>query len=398
MIKVTEFKNGLKKTYEGIAFSFRSDRNFSLLLATGFLAGISSGITTTTFNNFLNDVYHLSEAMRGMVEFPRELPGALLVFIFAAFTFLSDVKLASLGMIFASLGMFGLGLLSPGFVPMLLWMVVLNLGTHIGMPLAPGIGMSLSKQEEYGARLGRYNAYCLSATIIGYLIVLLGFDFLSLSYTALFIIAGFCYLASAFTFMFMRLPVNTGRKKPRFVLKKKYTVFYLQSVTNGARKQIFLTFAPWVLIKIYHLGTPMFAVMGFVVAFLSIGTRTVVGRAIDRLGEKTVLSAEAILLIALCMGYAFASDIFPVGVAVVVTAACYIIDNSLSSVEMARSTYVRKIADDPSDVVPTLSTGTSFDHVVSMTIPFLGGLIWAATSYKMVFVLASLIAVCNLLL
>ncbi|MDP4109671.1 MAG: MFS transporter, partial [Bacillota bacterium] len=98
------------------------------------------------------------------------------------------------------------------------------------------------------------------------------------------------------------------------------------------------------------------------------------------------------------MGYAFASDIFPVGVAVVVTAACYIIDNSLSSVEMARSTYVRKIADDPSDVVPTLSTGTSFDHVVSMTIPFLSGLIWAATSYKMVFVLASLIAVCNLLL
>jgi hypothetical protein len=81
-----------------------------------------------------------------------------------------------------------------------------------------------------------------------------------------------------------------------------------------------------------------------------------------------------------------------------VTAGCYIIDNSLSAVEMARSTYVRKLADDPDEVLPTLSTGTSFDHVISMTIPTLGGILWAATSYKMVFIAASFIAAANLLL
>lgn len=384
--------------FGNLLFSLKSDRNFNLLLATGFFAGISSGITSTTFNNFLNDVYHLSEASRGIVEFPRELPGALLIFVFAAFSFMSDVRLASLGMVFASLGMFGLGLLSPGFAPMLIWMVVLNLGTHIGMPLAPSIGMSLSKTEEYGMRLGRYNAYCLAATIIGYIIVLVGFNYLKISYTAAFIIAGFGYLLAAVTYLFMHKPMVKAKKKPRFVFRKKYTIFYMQSITNGARKQIFLTFAPWVLIKIYHLDTPMFAILGFVVAFASIGTRTIVGRAIDRLGERVVLSTEAILLIILCMGYAFSADIFPVYIAVIISAGCYVIDNSLSAVEMARSTYVRKLADDPDEVLPTLSTGTSFDHVVAMTIPALGGILWAATSYKMVFIAASFIAVANLFL
>ena len=398
MEKAFQLRAALKRGYDGLLLSLKSDRNFNLLLAAGFLAGISTGITSSTFNNFLNDVYHLNETWRGLVEFPRELPGALLILVFAALAFISDVRMASLGMFFASLGMFGLGLLSPSFAPMLIWMVILNLGTHIFLPLAPGIGMSLSKQEEFGVRLGRYNAYCLAATMVGYLFVLVGFNYLKFNYTSLFIIAGICYLMAAVTFLFMHKPGKQAVKKPRFVLKKKYTIYYLQSITNGARKQIFLTFAPWVLIKIYHLGTPTFAIMGFIIAFVSIGTRTIVGRAIDRLGEKVVLSAEAVLLILLCMAYAFSANIFPVSIAVIITAGCYIIDNSLNAVEMARSTYVRKIADNPEEVVPTLSTGTSFDHVVSMTIPFLGGLVWAATSYKMVFVLASLIAVSNLFL
>ncbi|HEX3026663.1 MAG TPA: MFS transporter [Clostridia bacterium] len=377
--------------------SFHSDRDFNLFLAVGFFSGISSGITTSCFNNYLNDVYHLSEAARGIVEFPRELPGALLIFIFAVLNFVSDIKLAAISMILASLGMLGLGVLSPGFAFMLIWMVVLNLGTHLFMPLAPGIGMNLSKQEQYGVRLGRYNAYNLTAAIIGYLIVWLGFQYFHISYTFTFAVASVCYLIAGGILLLMK-PQKTRRPKTRFVIKKKFTLYYLLSIVNGARKQIFLTFAPWVLIKVYHLGTPSFALLGFVIAFVSITTRTIVGKAIDKLGERIILSAEAIVLILLCMGYAFSADLFPVSVAVIITAACYVLDNSLSAVEMARSTYVRKISEDPSEVIPTLSTGTSFDHVVAMTIPFFGGLIWTAFSYKFVFILAALIALSNLFL
>jgi hypothetical protein len=70
----------------------------------------------------------------------------------------------------------------------------------------------------------------------------------------------------------------------------------------------------------------------------------------------------------------------------------------MSAVEMARSTYVRKIAVDQADVMPTLSAGTSIDHVVSMSIPVLGGLLWTAFGYQFVFLAAAGIAVLNMIL
>ena len=187
-------------------------------------------------------------------------------------------------------------------------------------------------------------------------------------------------------------------KKVKFVFRKKYTLYYILSVVNGARKQIFLTFAPWVLIQVYHVDPPTFAILGLIVAVLSILTRTIVGSAIDIKGERFVLSFEAIILIIICMGYSFAADIAPAGVAVVIISACYVIDNSMSVVEMARSTYVKKIAVHPEDVTPTLSAGTSFDHVIAMTIPFLGGILWSTMGYKYVFLVAAFIAFINLFL
>lgn len=373
------------------------DRDFTLFLIVGLFSGVGSGINSTVFNNFLNDVYHLSASSRGIVEFPRELPGACIMIVLGLLSFLGDIRMGAVGMLAASLGMMGLGLFSPTFAAMLAWMMVFSLGTHMFMPLAPGIGMSLSKKENYGMRLGRFSAYNLWATIFGYAIVWVGFRYLGLTYTVAFLIAAVFYVFAAF---FLRLmnPQKPEVKKVRFVFRKEYSLYYILSVVNGARKQIFLTFAPWVLIQVYHLDPPVFAILGVIVAALSILTRTIVGNAIDRLGERFVLSLEAVVLILICFGYAYAADFFSAGIAVVIIAACYIIDNSMSAVEMARSTYVKKIAVDPEDVTPTLSAGTSFDHIVAMSIPFFGGILWASMGYKYVFLAAAGIAILNLIL
>lgn len=377
--------------------SFISDKDFSLFLIVGMFTGIASGINSTVFNNFLSDVYKLSASGRGIVEIPRELPGVFIIIVLGMLSFLGDIRISVVAMLFSALGMIGLGMFSPTFAGMLIWMMLLSLGTHMFMPLSPGIGMRLSKSEEYGVRLGQFNAYNLAATIIGYGIVWAGFKYLGLTYKIAFIIAAVSYIFAAF---FLSLMKNNKPKvkKMKFVFRKKYTLYYCLCIVNGARKQIFLTFAPWVLIQVYHLGPPVFAVLGVIISVVSILTRTIVGNAIDIKGERFVLTLEAILLIVLCMGYAFAEDIAPAGAAAIIIAACYIIDNSLSAVEMARSTYVKKIAVHPEDVVPTLSAGTSFDHVISMTVPFLGGLLWTSFGYKYVFLIAALIALLNLIL
>lgn len=397
MTRSGNFTQKFKEMISVLHSNFSSDRDFSLFLIVGVLAGIASGINSTVFNNFLSDVYHLSSEARGIVEFPRELPGVFIVVVLGLLSFLGDVRLVSLGMLAASLGMLGLGLFSPTFAIMLGWMMLLSLGTHIVMPITPVIGMNLSKKENYGARLGRYSAYNLWATILGYAIVWLGFTFLSFSYQTAFIIAAIFYVLAAFSNRFINLG-ESAVKKVHFVFRKKYTLYYILSIVNGARKQIFLTFAPWVLIQAYHVGPPVFAILGVVISLVSIFTRTIVGNTIDIRGERFILSLEAIILIAICMGYSFAADLFPAGVAVVIIAVCYIIDNSMSAVEMARSTYIRKIAVQPDDVTPTLAAGTSFDHIVAMSIPFLGGILWAVMGYKYVFMAAAVIAVINLIL
>jgi MFS family permease len=393
--------NTLEKLVTGrinkIKRSFREERDFSLFILAGIFIGMASGIFNTIFNNYLSDVYHLTSGIRGALEFPREMPGALVMVVLGLLVFLGDVRIAILSMCACAVGLAGLGLFTQGFGLMVVWLVTFSLGQHLYMPVNPSIGMNLSKSDNYGARLGLYSAYMLSATIVGYGVVWAGFRFFSLSYNSAFVICAVLYAFAAVIFGMMTK--HTAKlKKPKFIFRKKYMLFYALSLVNGGRKQIFLTFAPWVLIQVYKVDAPLFAIFGLIIALASIGTRTIVGWAIDHLGERFVLTVEAVILFVICFGYTFSGDFLPVNVALVFMIACYIIDSSMSVVEMARSTYVRKIAVCPEDVSPTLSTGISLDHLVAMTIPALGGVVWAATGadgYKYIFMIDAVFAAAN---
>ncbi len=373
------------------------DRDFTLFLFAGIFTGIAGSIYSTTFNNYLSDVFRLSADARGVVELPREFPGMTIMFVLALLSFMGDIKIAVTAMVLAAAGLFGLGILSPTFTTALTWIMVYSLGSHMFFPLTPSIGMHLSKKEQYGVRLGRYNAYNLFASLFGFAVVWFGFRHLGLTYRTAFIIASVFYLIAAGVLGKMK-PIEPKKFRLKFILKKRYALYYTLSLVNGARKQIFLTFAPWVLIQVFHVTPPVFAMLGVFIVAVSIMTRTIVGNAIDRLGERFVLSAEGLLLVFICLGYAFASDIAPACIAIIILSACYVIDNSMNAVEMARSTYVKKIVTGNEDVTSVLAAGTSFDHIIAMTIPFLGGILWVSYGYKAVFLCAAGIGLLNFLL
>ncbi|MCL2351945.1 MAG: MFS transporter [Firmicutes bacterium] len=388
----------ISRLYRGFKTQIRDDREFSVFLLVGLLLGLAGGIFNSIFPNYLNDFYRISEQQRGILEIPRECAGLVVMLVVGALSALGDVRLSRVSLILNVAGAFGIALLAPRYSVMIVWLFVFSLGQHVFMPLTPKIGMSLSRRENFGARLARYSAFGLVAGIAGNGIVWVGMRLLHMGYRPLFISAGVFYLGAAAAIFFMRAD-KPDRARPRFVLRKKYALYYALCLTNGARKQIFLTFAPWVLITVFGVGAPTFAVLGVIISLVSVGTRTAVGRAIDRLGERAVLTAEAALLVLICLGYALSGRFFSAAAAVVIIAVCYIIDSSMSVVEMARSTYVRKIASDESDVTPTLAAGTSIDHIASMSVPALGGMLWAATGdYRPVFFVAAGIAVVNIVL
>lgn len=377
--------------------NFRSDRDFNLFLIAGLFAGIGAGINASVFNNYLSDIFKLSEGLRGFLEVPREAPGLCIMIVLAALNFLGDVRIAMLGMAAAGLGMLGLGLLSPTFSVMIIWMMMFSLGTHMLFPVTPSIGMSLSSPESFGSRLGTVSAFGLFGSIAAYVYIFLGFHFKYMDYQTAFVTGAAFYVLAALSVGLMKKRAPEVRKV-KFIFRKRYLLFYSLAVISGARNQIFMTFAPWVLIKVFDVKPQMFAILGMVIAFVSIGTRKLIGKLIDSRGERFVLTAEAILLFAICLGYAFSERIFSAGIAVVIIAGCYIIDNSMSAVEMARSIYVRKIAVDLADVTPTLSTGVSLQHIASMVVPVFGGLLWATVGYPAVFMAAAVIAFLNLIL
>jgi predicted MFS family arabinose efflux permease len=119
------------------------------------------------------------------------------------------------------------------------------------------------------------------------------------------------------------------------------------------------------------------------------------GRMVDRLGERTVLAGEAVLLVFVCLGYGFSRFVFPAQAAFWITCACYLLDQMLMSVGMARSTYMKKTALDPAHVQPALTAGVTIDHVFSITTALVGGVIWNTWGYQYVFLLGVAIALVN---
>jgi len=100
------------------------------------------------------------------------------------------------------------------------------------------------------------------------------------------------------------------------------------------------------------------------------------GMLIDKKGEKLVLTAKACIMFVLSFGFAFAREVFPPGTALIVVATCYVIDNLILSVGMARATYIKKIAVTPADVTPVMFMGISLNQLFSISIPVLAGLVW----------------------
>ena len=324
-----------------------------------------------------------------------------MVFVSGLLMFLGDIRIAMIANIFAAVGMMCLGFFSTTFGVMMIWMTIYSMGIHLFMPVSNSIGMSLGDKKSMGKTLGAINGVNTAAFLATSLITAFIFKFVKVDYSTAFAVGGLASLGSAIL-IFKMVPNEKIIRTKKLFVKKEFSVFYVLSIVNGARKQVFITFGPWVLIKIFHQGVSTFALLGFITAFVGILFKPYVGTLIDARGERFVLAAEALLLIVVCSGYALAETlgggINIANIALYITCGCFIVDQLLTAAGMARATYVRKIAKNSEDISPTLSMGISMDHAVSMFIPFAGSLVWNTFGYQAVFVAGAFIALLNFII
>ncbi|MFZ3101874.1 MAG: MFS transporter [Desulfitobacteriaceae bacterium] len=377
-------------------------RDFVLFLLASAVLGISQSIDTSFFNNFLNDSYHVTISQRTLLELPREFPGFAVVFMTGLLFSLGDVRTAAIANLLGGLGALGLAFWPPEYLPMIGWLTIYSMGQHLFMPMSNSIGMNLANEGQMGKRLGQINSVNTAVFLFTSLVTALLFRYIKIDYHLAFSLAAVGFFLSAVLILSMKPPHPGKRVGKRFVLRQEYKVFYGLSMLFGARKQIFITFGPWVLIKVFNQGVATFAILSFFIAGLGIFFKPFIGHLIDSVGERFVLAGEAVSLILICLGYAFTKGVLDnlgLGyIALYIICALFVLDQMLAAVSMARATYLKKIALTAEDVSPTLSMGITFDHVVSMFVPFLGGFIWTVLGYEYVFIGGAAIATLNLLL
>jgi predicted MFS family arabinose efflux permease len=361
------------------------------LLATLFF-GAASGIFTATLNNYLAEIHHLDAEARGWLELPRELPGFLIMFVAGAMlTVFRETQMAAAAMLLTAVGAIGLGYLAPTHAALVLFIIVWSLGDHIIFAVEGPIGLKLASGGKEGRRLGQFGGARNLGTILGVGVIfvlarLLGDQF-SLFYA---VAAGSALVAGI---LYSGLTVGLGdAPSRRMVFKKRYQLFYAISALFGIRKQIFLAFGAWVLVEIHGVSVSTIALLYFIAATIGVIMRPLLGDVIDWLGERTVLAVDELLLLAICLTYAFAGDLLGGRQALLALYGAYILDMVLFALRVARTTYLKKIAEDPSDITPTISAGITIDHAVAMTLPVLSGYIWQTYGFRWVFILAGMFA------
>lgn len=380
-------------------------RAYLLLIAAFAAFAAASATVEINFPNFLRERYAVGEWFRGFLEFPRESQGFAMVFYVVLLGTLSERRLFSLAAVVAALGVIGLALLPeraladgiagivPG-LPLIIFIMLYSAGQHMGMLIERAIVVDHGDLASAGSRLGRIGFWKTLAGLVMAGCVWGLRSVTTLDFGFFFAVAAGLFLASmVLTGLAMRGQPEKRMPRRRFVVNRKFARYYALCALFGVRKQVFITFALWVLVVIYEQPVQTIAVLWVITAVTNLVAQPLIGRLIDRFGPRTILTADALLLCGVCLLYGYGAQLFPPALGLIVIGATYVLDHVLFFVGAARAVYVGKLCANRDELSTTLSMGVTIDHVFSMTVPFLGGIIWKASGYELVFLLAAVIAV-----
>lgn len=364
-------------------------------LAYGFYRGVQ--------DNYLAEIVKISKFERGIVEFFRELPGLLLIFILAGMYRFSETKVFKIGTAIMLAGVVGLLFMGTSKVLVVLSMVVFSSGEHIVMPMKHSLSLTLANKDKGGASLGIISSISHGGNIIGYLVVTALFLlFASIGipkgsvtgFRVVFAIAAGLLVLSLLISLAMK-DQGTNVKRSRIYFHKKFRKYYMLEVFYGARKQIFLTFAPYVLILFYGADTSVIAFLLAICAAFGMILSPYIGRLIDRLGYKTIMVGDTLILMIVCFFYGFAHRLFPMHIAYYVVCINFVLDSVISLASMASNVYVQDLSTSSEEMTATITTGISVNHLISVIIALLGGLIWEKLGVEVLFTLSGLLGLAN---
>ncbi|MCQ2183396.1 MAG: MFS transporter [Bacteroidales bacterium] len=376
---------------------FKEGSRYKALFTALLLSAIGYGLYKGVIDNYMAEVVRMNEVDRGLTEFFRELPGLLLVVILAIFYRASAEKLFKGGMVVMTIGMLLQAFISPTKFLVIMAIFIYSTGEHIQLGMKNTLSLEYSREGFGGQALGYQNSIYQIGNLVGYMAVIGAFAIVSSTelFKPVFVVAA-CFMAAATLVAFKLTGKSEADKsKRRFYFRKKFKKYYMLEVFYGARKQVFFTFGPYVLILFYGADAGVISLLFAISAVACFFLAPLVGKLIDRIGYKTVMIADTLILVIVCFFYGFAHHIFPMHTAFIVCCVNYVLDSVISLASMASNVYVQDISDSTDEMRATISTGLSVNHMITIFIALLGGWIWNRLGIETLFILSAALGLCN---
>lgn len=345
-------------------------------------------------SNYFEDDLGLRGPQFGYITAIREVPGFFLILLTALFYRLPLPRLTFGALLLLSVGysLFGF---SNSFWSVAPWVVLSSIGYHTWLQTQSALGLTLAREEHSGRILGRMGAISQGGALVAMAVVLITFQWEWLSFDSTFVLCGamaFFAAIAIFRFPTLRdgaLQATVEEDRDRIVFRREYRLYYLLSLLDGARQQIFFSFGLWVLIDRYGLSVPQISAVLLLTTFAAVILTPRIGRAIDAYGERALLFYVNIAFILALLGYALVTNS-------ILATMCYVVYTFIAPLApMGATVYLRKIA--PSaDLAPSLAMGLTMQHAAAVVVPVVTGFILNYVGHQIPFLVASGFAVVNL--
>lgn len=337
-----------------------------LLMAAGVPMSLATWMGL--INNFAIERASFTGAEMGILQSLREVPGFLSFTVVFALLFFREQSMALI-----SLFALGTGVVITGFFPSLTGLIITTMiwstGFHYYEAIQQSLAMQWIDKKKAPHTFGRILSVGSFASIACFAMIYLTTKLLSLEFKWVFIIGGGVTLAIAFVAWsaFPRFPQPVEQRKT-LVLRRRYWLYYALIFMQGARRQIFMVFAGFLMVEKFGYTVADIAILFFINGVINIFAAPQIGKLIGRIGERRALTFEYIGLIVIFSGYALVQD-------PTIAAGLYILDHLFFAMAIAMKTYFQKIAD-PADMAPTAGVSFTISHIVAVFLPAVYGLVW----------------------
>ena len=349
----------------------------ALLILMAIALPLAFSVWSALLNNFVVEIIRFDGLDIGLLHTIREIPGFLAVGVISILLFFREQTLALL-----MLCVLGLATAVTAWFPFLSGILTITLLSSIGFHFFETVNQSLQLQwfskKEAPRKLGKLMAIGSAATLIAYTFLVLGWDKLNLSFNSAYMIAGFsCFSLAVLGYVIFpnfEAPIPQTKK---MVLRKRYWLYYLLQFMSGARRQIFVVFAGFMMVERFGLDVQQLTTIYLINLMFNIALAPLLGRAVARYGERKALAIEYFGLSLVFFAY---GGIYLFGWGVFIATLLYLLDHLFFALALAIKTYFQKIAD-PQDIAATAAVAFTINHIAAIFLPLGLGFLWLASPF-----------------